>query len=115
MGPLTALIEKSDAKFGVKCITDCDIIEVKYQDYIDISEKDLTIGIIHRKYLEILYLSYTQRIKEFLSLDGTQRYLKLLKRVPDIETHVNQKSIASNLGITPIQLSRIRKKLNAKV
>ena len=115
MGPLTALIENSEAKFGVECITDCDIIECTYQDFINLSESDLNIGILNRKYLEFLYISYTQRIKEFLGLSSTERYLKLRKRIPDIDTLISQRLIASHIAITPIQLSRIRKKLNSKV
>lgn len=115
MGPLTALIENSEANFGVECITDCDIIECRYQDFINLSESDLSIGILNRKYLEFLYISYTQRIKEFLGLGSTERYLKLRKRIPNIDTLVSQKLIAAHLAITPIQLSRIRKKLNSVV
>lgn len=115
MGPLTALIENSGANFGTECITDCDLLECTYQDFIHLSESDLNCGILHRKYLEILYVSYTQRIKEFLSLTGVERYLKLRGRIPGIDTLVNQKLIASHLAITPIQLSRIRNKLKPKV
>ncbi|MFB0938837.1 MAG: Crp/Fnr family transcriptional regulator [Urechidicola sp.] len=115
MGPLTALIENSEANFGIECITDCDILECTYQDFIHLSESDLNFGIFHRKYLELLYVSYTQRIKEFLSLSGVERYLKLRKRIPGIDTLVSQKLIASHLAITPIQLSRIRNKLKSKV
>lgn len=115
MGPLTALIENTKAKFEVECITDCDIIECKYQDFIDLSESDINIGIFNRKYLELLYVSYTKRISEFLALNGTERYLKLRERIPNIDKYVSQKLIASHLAITPIQLSRIRKKLNSVV
>jgi len=111
MGPLTALIENSNAKFAVECITDCNIIECTYQDFINLSNSDLNIGILHRKYLEFLYISYTRRIFEFLSFNGSERYLKLRDRIPGIDDLVSQKLIASNLAITPVQLSRIRKKI----
>jgi CRP-like cAMP-binding protein len=115
MGPLTALIENSKAKFGTECITDCDFLEFTYQDFINLSENDLSIGILHRKYLELLYISYSQRIKEFLGLSSTERYLKLRRRIPNVDTLISQKLIASHLAITPIQLSRIRRKLKSKV
>ena len=111
MGPLTALILNTNAKFAVECITDCHIIECKYQDFITLSESDINIGIFNRKYLELLYISYTKRISEFLALNSTERYLKLRERIPEIDNLVNQKLIAYHLAITPIQLSRIRKKL----
>ncbi len=115
MGPLTALIENNKAVFGVECISDCGVLEIKYQEFIDLSENDISIGILHRKYLELLYISYTQRIKEFLGLNSLDRYLKLRKRIPSIDKLVSQKMIAAHLAITPIQLSRIRNKIKPKV
>ena len=115
MGPIAALIENKKAKFSVKCITDCKVIEFNYKEFINLANRNISIGNLHRKYLEFAYISYTQRIKEFLGLDATQRYKKLLKRIPEIDTLASQKSIASHLAITPIQLSRIKRKLNTKI
>lgn len=39
------------------------------------------------------------------------RYLKLLKERPDLINRVPQKQIASYLGITPVSLSRIKKRI----
>ncbi|MDH6310542.1 hypothetical protein M2451_003368 [Dysgonomonas sp. PFB1-18] len=41
--------------------------------------------------------------------DSLIRYEELLKLHPDIEKNVPLQHIASHLGITPTQLSRIRK------
>ena len=48
-------------------------------------------------------------------MDATQRYLKLCKKIPDIESLIPQYQIASYLGITPVQLSRIRKKMKVEI
>ena len=48
-----------------------------------------------------------------ISLDATARYLQLLKQNPTIEDSISQYHIASYLGITAVQLSRIRKKINS--
>ena len=112
MGPLVALIKNIPAKSSINCITDCEIIEANYQEFIDLSESDIDIGIFTRKYLELIYLSSFKRVSEFLEFDATDRYIKLRERIPYIEKFVSQKSIASHLGITPIQLNRIKKIIN---
>ena len=43
--------------------------------------------------------------------NATERYLKLLSKYPDISERIALHHIASHLGITPTQLSRIRKAL----
>jgi DNA-binding Lrp family transcriptional regulator len=46
--------------------------------------------------------------------NATARYLKLLTLHPDIDKRIPLQHIASNLGISPTQLSRIRKDLKEK-
>jgi len=69
---------------------------------------------ISRKYMEALLVEKEQREREFFSLDVTTRYLNFRKSYPDIEERVSQHDIASYLGITPVALSRIRKRLREK-
>jgi hypothetical protein len=47
-------------------------------------------------------------------LDASERYLKLQEEIPDIDNIMTQYHIAAYLNITPVQLSRIRKKLYSK-
>jgi len=49
-----------------------------------------------------------------MSLNATQRYLNLRQCIPNIDDLIPQFQIASFLNITPVQLSRVRKKLNYK-
>jgi hypothetical protein len=43
--------------------------------------------------------------------NATERYLKLRSKHPNIDQRIQQLHLASHLGITPTQLSRIRKEL----
>ncbi len=44
-------------------------------------------------------------------LNATERYLCLKKEIPNIENLIQLNQIANCLNITPIQFSRIRKKI----
>ncbi len=54
------------------------------------------------------------RINSLLSDPAEERYLKFIKRYPDLMQRVPQWMVASYLGITPESLSRVRKELARK-
>lgn len=55
-----------------------------------------------------------QRFLSTVSETADQRYLKLLKRAPNIEQLVPQHQIASYLGILPESFSRLKRQLHSK-
>ena len=54
-----------------------------------------------------------QREAEFLLGDALTRYRNFRRRYPGLEARLAQYHVASYLGITPVALSRIRKKAGA--
>jgi CRP-like cAMP-binding protein len=56
-------------------------------------------------------LHYMKHFLSFIKDTPEQRYLNLLKEKPQIVLRVPQQYIATYLGITPVSLSRIRKRL----
>lgn len=78
-------------------------------------ETNSKLKALYTKVLEYLYIKYEKRLVESISLNATERYLELQKQIPDVNTLISQYHIASYLGITPVQLSRIRKKLDSQL
>ncbi|MCF6279940.1 MAG: Crp/Fnr family transcriptional regulator [Flavobacteriaceae bacterium] len=107
----TSLIHNTPSLYTIECLTDCTFIEFDYKKLITLMETYNDIGIIYRKYIENLYVFYTNRNIDFLTLNATQRYLNLRKRIPQIDAIISQKKIAGHLAITKVQLNRIRRKL----
>lgn len=56
-----------------------------------------------------------QREYELLCLSPKERYLLLCKRETDLLRRLSQEDIARYLGITPVSLSRIRKRCRANI
>ena len=52
-----------------------------------------------------------QRERDLLTLSAEGRYHALIREAPKIVTSIKQKDIARYLGITPVALSRIRRKV----
>ena len=111
VGPLTALIKKEPAKITYETLTDCEGYILDYTGFIDLCKTNLDISFLYGKILEKSFIKYEKRNLELLSLDATQRYLKLREQISNIDDLIPQFQIASYLNITPVQLSRIRKKI----
>jgi CRP-like cAMP-binding protein len=54
---------------------------------------------------------YEERIASFINQTAEERYLKLMETGRDILQRIPQHYIANYLGITPVSLSRIRKRI----
>lgn len=67
-------------------------------------------GIFGRQILKQAF----QRIDSFVFLSPEKRYQQYLKDYPNIINRVPDKYIANILGITPVSLSRIRKRISNK-
>lgn len=66
----------------------------------------------NRKYLLWKFLNEAKdRIESFVLLTPEQRYIKFTEDFPDMYNRVPDKYIAHVLGITPVSLSRIRKRI----
>jgi CRP-like cAMP-binding protein len=61
--------------------------------------------------IERLYLQKAEREFELMGLDAMERYLALRRKHPAVEGLVPQGLIASYLAITPVHLSRLRRRL----
>ncbi len=60
--------------------------------------------------LELAFAGKAEREYELLGLDAAERYAILSDRFPGLESRVAAKHIASYLGITPVYLSRLRRR-----
>ncbi|RLD28037.1 MAG: hypothetical protein DRI75_08000 [Bacteroidetes bacterium] len=107
----TALINKNPSKLTYETLTDCKLYEFDYSEIINLCNTDISVSMLYSRILEQIFIGYEKRSLELLSLNATQRYLKLRERIPNIDDLIPQFQIASYLSITPVQLSRIRKNI----
>lgn len=111
-GAMTALLNSTPSRFTIEAIEASSIIEIDFKNYRELllEKNDLKLFQIH--YLEKNWLLAKEaREVEIVQDNATQRYTRFLTEHPSLEARLPQYLIASHLGITPTQLSRIRKKL----
>lgn len=108
---LKSAIDRSPAKIACQCLTDALIVETKEEDLAKFRQESQEFSEFMYRALEVEYTKLEENLIDLLSKNATERYLDLRQKIKNIDQLIPQYHIASHLGITPIQLSRIRKKL----
>lgn len=108
---IDSILNKTPSSLAIQALTDSSIVKIPYQTFLELSLTNKEIGELHVKVLENICLNVEDRIFNQLANDARERYLELRKKYKLIDVLIPQHHIASYLGITPIQLSRIRKKM----
>ena len=112
IGSYASLISKQKNIIAQQALTDCKIWKAPFYEIEKLSEEVFEIQKLRRIIAENYFLSYEKKEIEMAMLDAEKRYLILQQEYPGIELSIPQYHIASYLGISATQLSRIRRKLS---
>jgi len=107
----SALIQKRKSYFTIEALENSVILVVNYDKWKILFEKELCWHKFLLFLLEKGYCIKEAREREFLLFDAEERYKSFLNTYPGLEKRVKQHLVASYIGITPVALSRIRKKV----
>lgn len=111
-GSMAALLTATPSTFAIETLEDSCLLRVNFKGYRMLLDDMDDLKLFHIAYLEKNWV--VKKEKREVSLvqdDATARYLDFQANYPDLEQRISQYHIASHLGITPTQLSRIRKSL----
>ena len=108
----SAMISRTSSYFSIESPEQLDILVIPYSSWQKLRKQNPKWNLLLIKMLEKGYATKEKREREFLLFDAENRYKIFLEEHPTLEKRVKQHMIASYLGITPIALSRIRKKMN---
>lgn len=108
----SALIQRRESYFTVEALEDSSILDINYSEWKKLFEKELCWHKFLISLLEKGYCTKETREREFLLLSAEERYRSFLSTYPGICKRIKQNVVASYLGITPVALSRIRKKVS---
>jgi CRP-like cAMP-binding protein len=115
-GSTASLIQKTASYFAIEVLEDAILININYKKYRELIFQNDDLKNFYIAYLEKNWvIEKEQREISIVMENATERYLDLLSKHPDISERIALLHIASHLGITPTQLSRIRKTLEKDV
>ena len=112
IGPYTSLLTKQPNKIAQQALTNCKVLVADFSKIETLYDKFHDLERLGRKIAEFYFLEKEQKEIEMALLDADKRYLIMRERFPTIERIIPQYYIASYLGISPTQLSRIRRKMH---
>jgi len=114
IGGYASLITGASNQINQQALSDCKILVANYSDFVALYDKCSDIERSARHLAELFFVHKEQREIEIVTLDADKRYLLFQQQYPQLEQQIPQYHIASYLGITPTQLSRIRRKFAGK-
>ncbi len=115
IGSLVAIHAKQQCTFSLICLQDSELIKLDFDAIYQTSKANLEIAAPMIDFLLTFAMKKERREYELLCLSAEDRYRLLLENMPDIADRVTQNELALYLGITPVGLSRIRKRVRARV
>jgi CRP-like cAMP-binding protein len=98
--------------YYMQALEDSEIYVMKLKDFKQMVEGNYKLLYLCKKLLDEILIMKEEHATSFTRLNSIERYQQFLERYPGLEKRVKQYQIASYLGITPVSLSRIRRKLN---
>jgi CRP-like cAMP-binding protein len=94
-----------------QALEDCELMEIDFDIVEKLSENDISLIKIRLGFAEKMFLDALKRVESFVLDKPEERYQKLIIQNPEIIKRVADNHIASFIGVTPVSLSRIRKRL----
>ena len=105
----SALLRNEPSALFIQALEESELLLINFHDYTQLQHHCWIQ--LSKTFAEQLYMKKEEREREFLLYDAETRYKRFLERYPTLERRIKHYHIASFLGITPVSLSRIRKKM----
>lgn len=99
------------AGFSIQALEDTATLALPFPAANELVDRHPAWERLRRLYLERLFLEKEQREMEFLLCDATERYRRFMAREGELAKRIPLHHIASYLGMTPVALSRIRRRM----
>lgn len=110
-GSTRAMSRQSKSLFSIEALEDVLCLEFDWLSFFEVMKDKPGFLMAYNSLLENLFIKKEEREYAFVQQTAEQRYLNFLQENCQLKDKLPLKMIASHIGITPIALSRIRKKL----
>lgn len=114
IGSFESNILKQPCTQTIQAIEESDLFIIDYRDLEKLYDKSPKFERVGRLIVEYYLAFLQQRITSYLLDTPEERYMRLINETPDILNRVPLQYIASYIGVTPVSLSRIRKRILKK-
>jgi CRP-like cAMP-binding protein len=109
---LESFLLQTPGKQAVETLEDCELLVIRKKDLDSLTAEFPKFNIFSKAIAEMAFIMLQRRASSFILESPEERYINMLKEKPAILERVPQHMIASYLGVTPVSLSRIRKRIS---
>lgn len=113
-GDLLSFFTETPTLYNIIAVEDCEILQITKTNLDNLYLEVPKLERYFRLLIQNAYVMQQQRVNQNLSQTAEQRYLAFVEKHPALLQRIPQKYIASYLGITPVFLSMLRKRLSRK-
>lgn len=106
----SSVTTKQKNLINIQCLTACTLFVADFNKITSLYIEFPKIESLARILAEYKFAIKEKREIELVTLEAKERYEIFKKEYPDLENQISQYHIASYLGVSPTQLSRIRAK-----
>ncbi|HEV7333276.1 MAG TPA: Crp/Fnr family transcriptional regulator [Flavisolibacter sp.] len=106
-----SFLRQAPSNQTLETLEDCDLLVISYNRLQQLYEELPKMNIVVRKIAEQRFINAQQVLSSFILDSPEERYRKFAAQHGDLLLRVPHHMIASYLGITPVSLSRIRKRM----
>ncbi|MBU2917221.1 Crp/Fnr family transcriptional regulator [Psychrosphaera sp. F3M07] len=111
IGSLTSAYLGEPCSFGLLCLQPTKLTKISFSALREYSKKDVNIA---NELIDVLLqfsMKKEKREYEFLCLSAEQRFSLLVESRPNLIEKITQNDLSRYLGVTPVGLSRIKKRV----
>lgn len=108
------LFKNKPQRYTFETIREANLLIFKFSDFEALAFKDPIILKLYLSILKEAILRLTYRVESLITMKNEDRYLDLLKLDPVFLRSAYSKHVANYLGMTPVSLSRIMKRVKDK-
>lgn len=112
--PLASLVTREPSPVNIAALERTTVLKARYSHLLQTYDTSPILNKVGRVLVEYAWIGKERRETQLIMLDATERYRAFLKEFPGLSQRIPQYQFASYLGITPVQLSRIRSQRSKK-
>lgn len=113
LAPLTSLVTGEPSPVYIGCLQEARLQIADYATLLKVYQAHPYLNKVGRILVEWAWIGKERRETQLIMLNSLERYQAFQQEFPGLEEQIPQYHIASYLGITPVQLSRLRARLGA--
>jgi len=114
IGSMTSAYLKGCCSFNLICLESATLKKISFEILHEYSKNNLEVASDMIELLLLFAMKKEQREFEFLCMSAEERFCRIEEESPMLLEKVTQNDLSRYLGITPVGLSRIKKRAHKK-